>query len=68
MKLFPLVLHALASVLHERERVNRFIAGRRIYQRKGVFLSFAAKKALTDEAPLATIKREFPRGETVRRS
>ncbi len=63
-KLFPLVLHALATMLHDRERVNRFIAGRRIYQRKGVFLSFAAKKKLDDEAPLATIKREFPRGES----
>ncbi len=63
-KLFPLVLHALATMLHDRERVNRFIAGRRIYQRKGVFLSFAAKKALSDDAPLATVKREFPRGES----
>jgi len=62
-KLFPLILHALASVLHERERLNRFTAGRRIYQRRGVFLSFAAKKQLDDDAPLATLKREFPRGE-----
>ncbi|MBV8758238.1 MAG: hypothetical protein JO257_13210 [Deltaproteobacteria bacterium] len=64
VKLFALVLHALASVLHERERLNRFTAGRRIYQRKGVFVSFAAKKALSDDAPLATVKREFPRGES----
>src|SRR6185312_10864230 len=27
-KLFALVLHALASVLHERDRLNRFTAGR----------------------------------------
>jgi hypothetical protein len=63
-KLFPLILHALASVLHERDRLNRFTAGRRIYQRRGVFLSFAAKKHMDDDAPLATIKREFPRNET----
>jgi hypothetical protein len=63
-RLFPLVLHALASVLHERERLNRFTIRRRTYQRKGVFLSFAAKKAMTDDAPLATIKREFPAGES----
>jgi len=63
-KLFPLILHALASVLHERERINRFTIRRRTYQRKGVFLSFAAKKAMTDDAPLATIKREFPAGES----
>jgi hypothetical protein len=62
--LFHLVLHALASVLHERERLNRFTLGRRTYQRTGVFLSFAAKKGMTDEAPLATVKRQFPREET----
>jgi hypothetical protein len=54
--LFPLLLHALASVLHERERLNRFTVRRRTYQRRGVFLSFAAKKAMADDAPLATIK------------
>jgi hypothetical protein len=63
-KLFHLILHALASVLHERERLNRFTVGRRTYQRTGVFLSFAAKKAMSDDAPLATVKRRFDQGET----
>lgn len=64
VRLFPLVLHALASTLHERERLNRFTVGRRTYQRNGVFLSFAAKKSMSDDAPLATIKREFAKGES----
>jgi hypothetical protein len=64
-KLFPLILHALASVLHDRPRLNRFTAGRRIYDRRGVWLSFAAKKQFDDDAPLATIKRAFPRDETL---
>ncbi|HEY5950278.1 MAG TPA: 2-oxo acid dehydrogenase subunit E2 [Kofleriaceae bacterium] len=63
-KLFHLILHALASVLHDRDRLNRFTIGHRTYQRNGVYLSFAAKKALSDEAPLATIKREFGKGES----
>lgn len=62
--LFHLVLHGLASVLHERERLNRFTVGRRTYQRKHVRLSFAAKKAMSDDAPLATVKEQFERGET----
>lgn len=62
---FQLVLHTLATVLHERERLNRFTIRRRTYQRKGVFLSFAAKKQMSDEAPLATVKRQFPKGETL---
>jgi hypothetical protein len=63
-KLFHLILHALASVLHEREHLNRFTIGHRTYQRDGVFMSFAAKKAMSDDAPLATIKRRFARDES----
>lgn len=61
---FHLVLHALSTVLHQRPRLNRFVIGRRIYDRKGVFLTFAAKKAMHDDAPLATVKRRFEPGET----
>lgn len=60
---FHLVLHALASVLHERDRLNRFTVGRRTFQRRHVLVSFAAKKAMSDDAPLATIKRRFARDE-----
>lgn len=63
-RLFHLVLHALASVLHERERLNRFTVGRNTYQRSGVYLSFAAKKSMSDDAPLATIKRRFDKDES----
>ena len=62
--LFHLILHALASVLHERERLNRFTVGRKTYQRSSVQLSFAAKKAMSDDAPLATIKRRFDPSES----
>jgi hypothetical protein len=63
--LFHLILHSLASTLHERERLNRFTVGRRTFQRNDVFLSFAAKKQMSDDAPLATIKRKFAREETL---
>ena len=62
--MFHLVLHGLASVLHERERLNRFTVGRRTFQRTQVLLSFAAKKRFEDDAPLATVKRAFAREET----
>lgn len=61
--LFHLLLHGIAGVLHERERLNRFTIGHRTYQRTAVLLSFAAKKGMSDDAPLATIKRRFPPGE-----
>jgi hypothetical protein len=62
--LFHLLLHALSSTIHDRERLNRFTVGKQTYQRKGVYISFAAKKAMSDDAPLATIKRRFDRSES----
>jgi pyruvate/2-oxoglutarate dehydrogenase complex dihydrolipoamide acyltransferase (E2) component len=62
--IFHVVLRALADVLHERPRLNRFAVGRKIYDRDGVHISFAAKKKMSDDAPLATVKREFPAGES----
>src|SRR5262245_60148888 len=60
--LFHLFLFACARALHERPGLNRFISGGRIYQRKGVQLSFAAKKAFVDDGPIVTIKLAFPEG------
>ena len=62
--LFHLLLYALARQFHERPGLNRFVSGGRIYQRKGVWISFAAKTEMTDDAPLVTIKMSFPRDES----
>ncbi len=61
--LFYLLLYACSRALHLRPGLNRFVAGGRIYQREGVFVSFAAKKEMRDEAPFATIKVECPPDE-----
>jgi hypothetical protein len=57
--LFHLVAYAGIKMLHARPGLNRFVSGGRIYQRKGVWLSFAAKVRFTDEAPLTTVKLPF---------
>ena len=57
--LFHVFLGALTRTLHERPRLNRFVSGRRIYQRKGIYLTFAAKKKMNDDAPLSTVKMRF---------
>jgi len=62
--LFHLFLWGCARALHERPGLNRFVNNGRIYERKGVHLSFAAKKGFRDDMPLVTIKKEFPPGET----
>lgn len=61
--LFHLYVWATGQALADRPGLNRFISGGRMYQRKGSFISFAAKKEMSDEAPLVTVKVEQFKGE-----
>jgi hypothetical protein len=63
--LFHLLLRGIARVLHERPRLNRFVAGGRVWQRDGVWLSFSVKKAMSDAAPLTTVKLRFDPAESL---
>lgn len=63
--LFHLVLAAIAEALHQKPRLNRFVAGRRIWDRDGVWLSFSAKQAFAEDAPIMTVKRRFAPGEPI---
>jgi hypothetical protein len=62
--IFHVVLRSLAMCIHDRPRVNRFVAGGRYWQRRGLWLSFSGKKGLSDDAPIYTAKRLFPKEET----
>jgi hypothetical protein len=61
--LFHLFLWCCAQTLADRPGLNRFVSGGKIYQRKGIYVSFAAKKELSDDAPLVTVKMQFWKGE-----
>ena len=61
--MFHLVAYATAVALEARPRLNRFVSGGRIYQRRGVSLSFVAKREFTDDGPDVTVKLACPRGE-----
>lgn len=56
---FHVFLWAALRTLASRPRLNRFVSGGRVYQRDGIWLSFSAKKALSDDAPIVTLKRLF---------
>lgn len=60
---FHVVLGALARTLHERPGINRFVAGGRLYERRGVQLSWAAKQRFDDDGALVVVKRDFPKDE-----
>jgi len=51
-----LIVASLGRVLKARPQLDRFVAGRRLWQRKVTSISFAAKKEFADRAPLRTVK------------
>jgi hypothetical protein len=61
--LFHMLIFACARMLHARPGLNRFVSGGHIYQRNGVWLSFALKKRMAEDEPLVTVKLEFPATE-----
>jgi hypothetical protein len=61
--LFHLFMWACAQTLADRPGLNRFVSGGRMYRRKGIFVTFAAKKEIADDAPLVTVKLEFWKDE-----
>lgn len=60
-----LFLRATTKILAEYPRLNRFVSGRKIYQRDGIYLSFSAKKAFRDDAPVIVIKMRFDPNESL---
>jgi hypothetical protein len=63
--LFHLFLRSLGTGLCEREGVNRFVAGGKLWQRKGVWITYSAKQALIDGSPVITLKHRFDSGESL---
>ncbi len=58
------VVAAVARGMHQVPQMNRFVVGRRLYERKGVFLTFSMKrKKLEKSAKVSTVKLEMPAGE-----
>jgi hypothetical protein len=61
--LFHLLAYGCAAALRDRPRLNRFVSGGRLYQRRGVSISFVVKREFTDQGAGATVKLEAPPGE-----
>jgi len=50
ISIFQAIMLTLVRVLRERPTLNRYIIGRRLYQRRDVVFSFTARRAMTDDA------------------
>jgi 2-oxoacid dehydrogenases acyltransferase (catalytic domain) len=65
LSFFYVVLAAAVRTLALRPEINRFVAGRRIYQRRRIDLSFVVKRELTEEASEVTLKLTFDPRATI---
>jgi hypothetical protein len=55
--LFHLLLRAIDQGIALHPRVNRFVKGGRLWERRGIYVTFSAKRAMSNSAALVTIKR-----------
>jgi hypothetical protein len=56
---------AYVRTISQRPRLNRFVAGRRIYARNEILVSFALKKRLNEDSPETVVKLPFSPTATV---
>ena len=65
ISLFHLFLRSAALAVELHPGVNRFVKGRRLWQRDGVYLTFSAKRELSTHGGMTTIKRRFETDESL---
>jgi hypothetical protein len=57
--LFHLLLRAIIQGIALRPRMNRFVKSGHLWQRRGTWVTFSAKRELSDSAAMVAIKRRF---------
>ncbi len=62
---FNLLLCAVARSMGQRPKMNRFVVGRRIYQRRWMDFSFMVKKQFHDDANMSAVKVRFEKDDTL---
>ncbi|HUX42642.1 MAG TPA: hypothetical protein VMV83_15860 [Rectinemataceae bacterium] len=60
-----LYLAALVRTMSQRPRLNRFVAGQKIYARNDLTISLAIKKRLHEDSPETTVKLRFDPQATI---
>jgi hypothetical protein len=56
---FHLAAWGLKEAMDRTPSVNRFVAGGRLYQREGIWFSYAVKQKLEAGSPMVAVKRRF---------
>ena len=63
--LFQVIVAAIAKTITLRPKMNRFVANRNFYQRKGVSVSFVVKKQFSDQGAEALAVLHVKDGDTI---
>ena len=58
-KFFQMFVASVVKLFKERPNLNRFVSGRKLYQRNDIKLSFIAKKAASDEGEETNVALTF---------
>jgi chloramphenicol O-acetyltransferase len=59
LKFFQMFIASVVKLLKERPRLNRFVSGRKLYQRNNIKVSFIAKKTASDEGEETNVSLTF---------
>ena len=65
IKLFTVIIAALARTLEQRPQLHRYVAGGRLWQREQVSVGYVVKKAMADDAGMTTVRVHLPTGATL---
>lgn len=60
-----ILIAAIVRMYAEKPYLNRFVMNGRVYRHDGIYISFAVKKQLTEEAPETTVKLKFTGEENI---
>ncbi|MBQ8468483.1 MAG: 2-oxoglutarate dehydrogenase [Clostridia bacterium] len=60
-----IMVAAMVRMYAEKPILNRFVMNGRVFDRKGIYICFAMKKQLNEDAPEETIKIKFTGEETI---
>jgi hypothetical protein len=61
---FQMVVWGLRDGMTRNANVNRFVAGGRLYDRNGIWFSYAVKQKLENDSPMVAVKRRFDEDAT----
>jgi hypothetical protein len=62
---FHCVLRAIGMAITDFPRLNRFVAGRRLWERRGIWLALSAKQRFDRDAPIFSTKIRFDPTESL---